>query len=69
MKGIFITLLAILTLTYPLFSQNVNIRDTAFLNALISQGVDTNKDSLISYAEAEAVTSLDISEVTASASA
>ena len=34
--------------------------DTAFFIALIEQGVDTNGDSLISYSEAEAVTSLDI---------
>jgi surface protein len=37
----------------------VNIPDTAFLNALIQEGVDTNGDSLISYGEAEAVGSLD----------
>ena len=40
----------------------VNIPDTAFLYALIEEGVDTNGDSLISYDEAEAVTSLDVSE-------
>jgi hypothetical protein len=44
-----------------LFSaQNVEIPDTAFLYALIDEGVDTNGDSLISYAEAEVVTSIDI---------
>jgi len=36
----------------------VNIPDTAFLHALIDEGVDTNGDSLISYREAEAVKSL-----------
>ena len=36
----------------------VYIPDTAFLFALIDEGVDTNEDSLISYVEAEAVTSL-----------
>jgi len=39
----------------------VYIPDTAFLYALIEEGVDTNGDSLISYAEAEAVTSIDVS--------
>jgi Leucine-rich repeat (LRR) protein len=36
----------------------VFIPDTAFLYALIDEGVDTNGDSLISYSEAEAITSL-----------
>jgi hypothetical protein len=34
--------------------------DSAFKNALIKQGVDTSGDGWISYAEAEAVTKLDI---------
>jgi len=38
---------------------NVSIPDTAFLYALIGEGVDTNEDSLISYDEAGAVTSFD----------
>ena len=38
--------------------QFVDIPDTAFLNALIDAGVDANGDSLISYTEAELVTSL-----------
>ncbi len=51
-----------LTLTAGLLiAQNVEIPDTAFLLALIDEGVDTNGDSLISYEEAEAVRSLDIS--------
>ena len=37
---------------------NVSIPDTAFLYALIDEGVDTNGDSLISYEEAEDVKSL-----------
>ena len=37
----------------------VEIPDTAFLYALINEGVDTNGDSLISYAEAEVIISLD----------
>ena len=36
----------------------VNIPDTAFLYALIDEGVDTDGDGQISYAEAEAVKSL-----------
>lgn len=39
----------------------VYIPDTAFLYALIDEGLDTNGDGLISYGEAEAVTSLDVS--------
>ena len=36
-------------------AQIVNIPDPAFLVALIEEGVDANRDSLISYSEAEAV--------------
>ncbi len=43
-------------------AQNVEIPDTAFLYALIDEGVDTNADSLISNAEAEAIISLDVTE-------
>ena len=39
----------------------VNIPDTAFLDALIEEGVDTNGDSLISYGETAPVTKLDVS--------
>ena len=44
------------------FSQDsiVSIPDTAFLYALIEEGVDKNGDSLISVLEAESVTRLDI---------
>jgi hypothetical protein len=38
----------------------VDIPDQEFLNALIEQGVDINKDGWISYAEAEEVIDLDI---------
>lgn len=38
----------------------VYIPDTAFLYALIDEGVDTNGDSLISYAEAQGIASLDV---------
>lgn len=46
--------------TLAIFSQTVSIPDTAFLNALIADGVDTNNDSLISYEEAEDITRLRI---------
>ena len=39
----------------------VYIPDTAFLHALIEEGVDTNGDDEISYTEAEAITYLDVS--------
>ena len=42
--------------------EHVPIPDTAFLYALIEEGVDTNEDSLISYSEAESVTSLNVEE-------
>ena len=42
---------------------HVNIPDDAFLTALIELGVDTNEDGTISPAEAEAITSLDVSGV------
>ena len=38
----------------------VSIPDTAFLNILIQERVDTNGDSLISYSEAELVLSLNL---------
>jgi hypothetical protein len=40
----------------------VFIPDTAFLYALIDEEVDTNGDSLISYEEAEAIDTLNVSE-------
>lgn len=61
MKRIALTLIAILLVAFPMFSQNVIIPDTAFLYALIEDGVDTNGDSLISYEEAEAINYLDVS--------
>ena len=39
----------------------VNITDDRFLNALIENGVDANVDGIISPAEAEAITLLDVS--------
>ena len=60
MKRIGLILIAIHLMAFPMFSQTVSIPDTAFLYALIDEGVDTNGDSLISYSEAEAITSLDL---------
>ena len=40
---------------------HVNIPDDAFLNALIELGVDTNGDGIVSPAEAEVITYLDVS--------
>ena len=56
-------ILSLLMLPWAFISnaQNVPIPDTAFLHALIDLGVDTNEDSLISYAECEGITSLDVS--------
>ncbi len=63
----FISSLLLLTLLLGSGIQNahsqdsiVNIPDTAFLHALIDEGVDTNEDSLISYEEAEAVIYLNV---------
>ena len=53
-------LLVLVFTASPLLSQNVAIPDTAFLYALIDVGVDTDEDSLISVAEAEAVTILSV---------
>jgi len=51
-------------LILPLFAQSgdeiVSIPDTAFLYALIDVGVDTDRDSLISFNEAESVNYLGI---------
>lgn len=58
---ILITIVSFLGFSISL-SQNVNIPDIAFLNAQIEEGVDTNAYGLINYAEAESVTSLDISD-------
>ena len=46
MKRIGLILIAILLVAFPLFSQNVNIPDTNFSNALIDEGVDTNNIAL-----------------------
>ncbi len=51
----------LVTIVSVSYSQNVNIPDAEFLNALIDDGIDTNGDSLISYTEAEAKTCLYVS--------
>lgn len=64
MKRIGLTLMALLIVAFPLISQApyVSIPDTAFLHALIDHGIDTDGDGLISRAEAEIVTNLDVSK-------
>lgn len=62
MKRIGIFLVFFLINAFALMSQTVSINDTAFLNALIDLGVDTDSDGLISYTEAGETTSLWISE-------
>ena len=42
----------------PLLSQNINIPDQCFIDALIRAGADTNGDELISYTEAETLEEL-----------
>jgi Leucine-rich repeat (LRR) protein len=61
MKTLILSLL-VLTLASISNAQNVNIPDANFKNALISAGVDINDDGEISYAEAEAITSLAVIE-------
>ncbi|MFC2080577.1 hypothetical protein ACFLR8_00015 [Bacteroidota bacterium] len=43
-------------------AQNIMyIPDTAFLSAIIEEGIDTDKDGLLSYEEAQVITTLDVS--------
>lgn len=60
MKRTRIILVLVLALfqVLALQSQNINIPDQCFLDALIRYGADTNGDDLISYAEAEALEKL-----------
>jgi len=61
-KGILLTILAVLFVQCEEESpQYVNIPDDAFLKALIEEGVDVNNDSLISFTEAAAIATLDVS--------
>jgi len=61
MKKTIITLTTILLFTSPLISQIVDIPDIYFLDALLDEGVDANEDGQISYTEAEAFDSLNVS--------
>ncbi|TFH22775.1 MAG: hypothetical protein E4H10_13170, partial [Bacteroidia bacterium] len=58
MKRIAFILVIALFQVLPLLSQNINIPDQCFIDALIRAGVDTNGDELISYEEAEAIEKL-----------
>jgi hypothetical protein len=63
LKSLFLVLTVVLLGQCDRDEQNpqINIPDDNFLNALIERGVDTNGDSLISNAEAEAITYLNVS--------
>ena len=62
MKALAFSFLLLTTLAGLTSAHNVEIPDTAFLYALIDVGVDTDGDSLISHAEAEAITYLNIGD-------
>ena len=53
-------LLLIFLCAAPLISQDVNISDTNFLNALLELGFDLDADGQISISEAEQVTEINI---------
>ncbi len=63
MKRFGIILIAILLMAFPLLSQTVSIPDSTFLSALYELGVDSNGDKLISFEEAEVVSSLNLSKI------
>ncbi len=54
------TILLLLFSSIVLFSQNVDIPDPVFLEALIDEGVDLNGDGVIQVSEAERVTILEL---------
>jgi len=60
MKTLITSSLILIMIAGLVNAQNVEIPDIAFLYTLINRGVDTNGDSLISYAEAEAVYYLNV---------
>ena len=62
MRSFVISVLLLTTVIGLSNAQNVEIPDTAFLYALINEGVDTNGDSLISYTEAEVITYLQVDD-------
>ena len=55
-------LLSLFTFSCEDKPEEINIVDKNFLEALIEQGVDTNADGMISSAEAQAVSSLELNE-------
>jgi Leucine-rich repeat (LRR) protein len=57
-----ILLIPVLAMVSISNAQNVNIPSTHFKNALISAGIDKNKDGELSYAECAAIKELDISQ-------
>ena len=61
MKRLSFILLAGIIWACPVSAQHISIPDTAFYLALISEGVDTDGDGYITYAEAEGVNALDVS--------
>ncbi len=62
MKSFILWILA-LSIASVSSAQNVDIPDVNFKNALIRAGVDTDENGEISYTEAEAITSLDVSSL------
>lgn len=46
-----------------IFSQNIDIPDTVFLNKLLELGVDSNNDGIIQINEAQAITTLNVSSL------
>lgn len=60
MKGILLSLAGVILLALQLFSQQVYIPDSNFLNALIEQGVDSNRDGQIDHEEAKEIKVLDV---------
>lgn len=61
MKKFIILLSSCILCTFNTYSQNVTIPDNYFKQKLIEAGVDTNGDTEISFSEAEAIDSLNIS--------
>ena len=61
MKKFLIILCSCILCMFNTYSQNITIPDNFFKQKLIEAGVDTNGDTEISFTEAEAIDSLDIS--------
>lgn len=62
MKKYLLLILSLLVSLNSLFSQNVIIPDSNFKQKLIDVGCDVNNDNEISFSEAEAVDSINVSE-------